>query len=366
MEYIIDPNYEYLIVIAIIGFLIFSSLRKQEGRLSIQKASSLFDYLCINKEMSNCIKALACLFVLMGHYGKYNNFEISDPWSVSKVMWLFSANIALVWFMFFSGYGLSLKDYSNQNLTKAWWSRVKKIYMPLFLTCTLAMILYIFLPSAEKANIGDAFIQFVPEPIYQFKNFGIAYLPSLSMALFGLFDWYVFCILIFYTIFYVSVFLSKHMVISQTIILAFLMVLYFLVALFVIGREHAQYYRYPWAFVLGHIVASYRKNSMTVNYGVVLLFILLLIMTKELMPFAGGFLAVLALMFFSAISRKYIVTSRLIIFIGSISYFFYLSHERIGFTLMLYTGFDSILFWILISICVSYVLKVGYDKIKIS
>lgn len=218
---------------------------------------------------------------------------------------------------------------------------------------------------AETTNISDTFIKFVPKPIYQLESFKIDYLPSLLMSLFGLFDWYVFCILIFYSIFFCSVFLSKLIAINQTIILSFLMVLYFFVALFVLGAEHAQYYRYPWAFVLGHIVATCKKNSMMVNYGVLALFVLLLTLTKEVMPFAAGFLAVLSLMFFSFVSRKYVVTSRFLLFIGSISYFFYLSHERIGFTLMLYSGLDSVLLWILITICVAYVLKVGYDKIKI-
>ena len=65
-------------------------------------------------------------------------------------------------------------------------------------------------------------------------------------------------------------------------------------------------------------------------------------------------MAVAIILICSLINIRYIVKSRVLVFMGTISYFFYLTHARIGYTLISYIGVYSILVWILITIVISY------------
>ena len=78
----------------------------------------------IDLQMSYVIKGLACLLILLGHYA---NMRISPNFSViSKIVWMFSSNVALTWFMFFSGYGMSLKRIKQGDYLSSWWNSVKE------------------------------------------------------------------------------------------------------------------------------------------------------------------------------------------------------------------------------------------------
>ena len=48
--------------------------------------------------MSQALKGIACVFILMGHWGQ-RKFDIDMPWGISKVVWQTTATTALVWFM---------------------------------------------------------------------------------------------------------------------------------------------------------------------------------------------------------------------------------------------------------------------------
>lgn len=101
----VQYDIEYIIILLILGLLFVFSLspRKSSGRIFI-----LFT---IDKKMSNAIKGIACVFVLMGHWATMRivNNDLHLGGAVSVVVYYLSANIALTWFMFFSGYGMSLK-----------------------------------------------------------------------------------------------------------------------------------------------------------------------------------------------------------------------------------------------------------------
>lgn len=294
----------------------------------------------VDKNFSTCIKGIACVFILLGHWGQRNNFDISMPWGISKIVWLTTANIALVWFMFFSGYGLSLKSIDNKDIFKVWWNRVKKIYMPLLLTCICATIL------------GLAF------------NFDLTNPIQLIKSTFGLFDWYVFCILIFYSLFYISLFISNKVKINQTAILTFLLIIYFLIAYRCFGAENAHWYRFPWAFLLGHVIAMNKMNKSKFNFICLLTLLLCFFSLQDILILSCSLLAVLSLGIFSYINRKYEFEGKALVFLGGISYFFYLAHIRIAYELLCQIGVKSILLWIFITILISYFLSFVYQYLR--
>lgn len=344
---------EYILVFLLMLIGIVGGVKK---RATLIDATSL-SLLAIDKKWTDVIKGIACVFVLMGHYGQ-RMFDYDMPLGVSKLVWFTTANIALCWFMFFSGYGLSLKDYSKAKIGSEWWKRAMKIYLPLLLVCVCSMLVYAILPDYGLENKWNMFTPY----IHMLHSFDPSFLPQVLRGTFGLFDWYVSCILIFYTIFYVSVYLSRKINVNHTILLAIFMLAYNVVAYFVFGWGSAHYFRYPWIFMLGHVVATYKKNNRLLNIGVLVIFaISTLIHDKiQLCCFASSIIGILV---FSYLSRKYEFSGRVMLTLGSISYFFYLSHVRIGYTLLAYLEVHSVFVWILISVAVAILLKKIYAAI---
>lgn len=68
--------------------------------------------------MSVGLKGISCILILIAHF--YNMYHWNDNHSISwlhfsKICGNFGANIALVIFMFISGYGLSKSHYKNET-----------------------------------------------------------------------------------------------------------------------------------------------------------------------------------------------------------------------------------------------------------
>ena len=97
--YFTESDLEFIVLIFTLILLFSLSLRKR-----IMKTSKGF--LEIDLDMSFVMKGLACILILMGHYVNLTDSFIAHG-KLSKFVYLTSANIGLVWFMFFSGYGLS-------------------------------------------------------------------------------------------------------------------------------------------------------------------------------------------------------------------------------------------------------------------
>ena len=76
-------------------------------------------------------------------------------------------------------------------------------------------------------------------------------------------------------------------------------------------------------------------------------------------------LGVAILYLLSFINSRYEMRGKAILWLGSISYFFYLAHVRLGYTLLTYTGINSIILWIAITTTISYLLYKLNSKIKI-
>ena len=70
---------------------------------------------------------------------------------------------------------------------------------------------------------------------------------SIIKNMLGWGDWYVACILMFYTIFYFAVYISCKYKLNTTILLAIFFCIYYIWAYFYYGPLEGHYYRYVWA-----------------------------------------------------------------------------------------------------------------------
>lgn len=97
---------------------------------------------------------------------------------------------------------------------------MKKVYLPLLLVCVIAMVLYAILPT--KFTLEESESLQVSKDIWYLHNFSPEYFGTLIYHILGWKDWYVFCIIIFYSFFYLSQYLSRKNPQNQTWIMCLL------------------------------------------------------------------------------------------------------------------------------------------------
>ena len=94
----IISDIEFILVLGLVFILFLKGLRKRTVPESIFR---------LDKSMSVGLKGFSCILILIAHF--YNMYHWNDNHSISwlhfsKICGNFSANIALVIFMFISGY----------------------------------------------------------------------------------------------------------------------------------------------------------------------------------------------------------------------------------------------------------------------
>ena len=132
-----------------------------------------------------------------------------------------------------------------------------------------------------------------------------------------------------------------------------MMMIYFIWAYNYYGLPAAHYYRYPWVFMLGHIIARWNKNPIKISLCVIGIFLLTEI-PCGLHYHLFSIMALSILVVVAFVNSKYEMKSKPLLFMGSISYFYYLCHERISCVLIAYTGIKSLLLWALVTIPIAY------------
>ena len=145
------PDIENIVILVVLLTLFFVGIKTKQERAII--TNTVWTYLTIDKNTSIALKGIACVFVLMGHYGTWllNTGIDCGAWSVTTMLTHTTANIALAWFVFFSGYGLSLKLYDKDKIGRVWIKRLEKLYFPLLYVCLCAVLIYWVLPYS---NLG--------------------------------------------------------------------------------------------------------------------------------------------------------------------------------------------------------------------
>lgn len=145
---------ESIIILLLLTILFVSGLKRQH-------VTHKFDY-SIDIRMSNMLKGIACIFILLGHFMSYY-YDHNPETLISKVIYASTANIALVLFMFISGYGLSCKFRLSTNecalisdkvIHKSLFDRLKKIISPFLIVVIVTHLLYLVLPTLEADYIA--------------------------------------------------------------------------------------------------------------------------------------------------------------------------------------------------------------------
>ena len=123
------------------------------------------------------------------------------------------------------------------------------------------------------------------------------------------------------------------------------------------GQTEAHWYRYIWAFLLGHIIARQDKVNKIFAFVVLMPFVLLILLENKFM-ILSYIIAICILYLISKLGKVYTVkVNAPLLFVGIISYFFYLVHIRIAWNIMIYLNNISLISWILISLIISYFLN---------
>lgn len=346
---------ENIVILLCIFILLLCGAKRRD--FSVVRNKSVWSLLLIDKKTSIVIKGIACVFVLMGHYGTWLINSEREVGIITTIVTHTTANIALTWFMFFSGFGLSLKIYENYQFLWSCVKRIRKIYLPLLYVCICASLLYLVVPYSEHLSGFSSWY----ENIHNIRK--ECWWP-LTFQVLGLSDWYVVCIIYYVLLLYLSAFISIKLKCNVSIVLGVLLLCYIVAAFFVYGPPQAHFYRYPWAFMLGHLVATHNNNVRWVNISLLLLFFLTWCLLDKISIFCF-IIALTLLASFSLITQRYDYNGRYLLLLGGISYFFYLSHQRIGWFLFLFLDFNytSVIGWVFITIICSILLDKGYNYI---
>lgn len=146
----------------------------------------------VDINISNCIRGIAAIFIMLGHY-------FADyPWYITI---FFSGHLWVAVFFFFSGYGLKYSYLNKDNyLDNFIWKKFKQIYLP-------------FLFAESVYTISSAIIS---ESISITNVYNIA-LSCLGLRLSNDSLWYIIEILVIYLLFYFSKKLLKNRLLSECI-----------------------------------------------------------------------------------------------------------------------------------------------------
>lgn len=83
---------EYIIIIVVLISVFFIGLKSR----SIEY-DKLYLPFVIDKQMAVALKGLACVLILLGHWGQ-RKFDVDMPWGVSKVVWNNRFSLVYVFF----------------------------------------------------------------------------------------------------------------------------------------------------------------------------------------------------------------------------------------------------------------------------
>lgn len=267
----------------------------------------------LSKPVTDCIKGLCILIIILHHI----SLQIYPP----RLMLPYTCfgHLAVSIFLFLSGYGLTMSKLNKKNYLNNFFSkRLSKVYFPFIVLNAVALIILYFIFN-EKFSISQVLL----------------YLSGLNLI--DSTQWFVISILLFYVVFYLCFkFLKPEVAPKIILVYAFT---YFLILIFF--RFGEWWYNTVFCFPIGVYIALYYNrfvDFMEKNYVAVCL--------SSLISFAfffylGHLIPTLFSFFFNTISSicfvfltlsflfKIKITSKPLLFVGSIAYEMYLIHMKI-------------------------------------
>ncbi len=209
----------------------------------------------VDINISNCIKGIAAIFIMLGHY------VMDYPWYITM---FFSGHLWVAVFFFFSGYGLKYSYQNKHNyLNNFILKKAKQIYLPFFIAESVyAVSLALISKSISISNIYNLL------------------LSCLGLRLSNGSLWYVVEILVIYFVFYLSKKLLKNRLLSEGIwiplYLAFLLFAvlndidtcwYISTLTFLIGYYYDLLYKFLYRFTKDTVLKALTVLLFTVIYS---------------------------------------------------------------------------------------------------
>lgn len=208
-----------------------------------------------------------------------------------------------------------------------------KVYLPLVAVCLLSIVVKCLLH----------------------RNPDISLLYVLGMRD----EWYVWCIIYFYLIFYVAYRIAGRLRIDATLVLTALMVVYFAFAYNFFGESQAHYYRFPLAFMAGHVAA---KETKGIESAIAIMIAMLTFFFIEFHYLKCYVIAFMVLYLLGVADKMCVVRRGILYKVGMVSYFFYLCHQRISQPMLDCAGIADCLLWIVLTALVAYAVSLAYKN----
>lgn len=327
MEGLTFMNIEPFIVYAVMAILFVTGFRKKDVSPELRSFT-------LDRQLSNAMKGLACVLVLVSHHRLLVMAEPGDV--ISKAVSYLCGiicNMGLVWFMAISGYGLTVSSSGRRITVAKLLGRYGKILFPVLFAGAIASLLFmVFNPHSSL--------------VASYRNWNEY--------------WYVWCILAFYMFFYLSLFIEQKYGLKKTYTLFAMLVAWYFATYFILGPSLQHYYRFTWAFFFGHVLACRDDRSAYALCAVSLLTFI----NQDYLGISSFVAGIGTMILASWLDKRYAYSGKIFLFLGSISYFFYLSHIRIGWVLENRLGTGDLIVWILVTILVSYTLDRIYKLLS--
>lgn len=311
-----------------------------------------------DREFSGILKGIACVMILSAHYEAMMHYDVHYPYFGIIARNLY-AYIGLVWFMFVSGYGLTMSKSKTENHFKACMKRCSKVLFPMVFVFVVSLILYFILPI--RFNETQMMQMAMPDELYVLHH--ISSLADIKYILLGSFRWYwyVWCILIFYIMFFLSDFLAIKAHVNKTSVLVCLLTTYYIFSFCVFGPTNANYYRLTGAFLFGHIMADWHKLAKIQRLPLIIVCFIPLV-NEDIYMVSSFILAIFVTWGLSNLNINYSFEGSTMLKLGSISYFFYLVHRRIAWVICCYLEITDLLAWIVVTILFASMLYWFYYR----
>lgn len=346
-------DYEHLLLLIILMALFILGLKKISAK-NIQKGFVL------DRSFSGALKGMAAVLILMGHYAQMKNgMDESNIMCMNWVVSWSTANIALVWFMFISGYGLTVSKKNITNHLDNAKKRLSKVFNPMLFVFVLSIVLYCVLPypytSAEARSLA------IPTEINMLPN---EIIDNIVYIIGGMFRWYWYpwCAIILYICYYIADYISSKHHFNKSWTLLIVLTIYYIVAFIVLGSSLAHYYRLVWSFFMGHLFVQW--NAQAKWQSVAMTFIALSTLIFEDIYIVISFVAsIVFIIVCSWLNKRYEFNNKYLLELGGLSYFYYLCHRRIVWPIMCSFGCHDLTVWCILSLLCSMLLLSIYSRI---
>lgn len=312
-----------------------------------------------NKEFLNSnqtlqMKGIFALFVILVHFSQ----RMGNPGPM--ILFKNPGYLAVGGFFFISGYGLySSYLKSNKDLFKKTIIRIGNIYKP-FIVITVVYVLIRTFYLENKYSLSDILLYIL----------NIKQIDPIT--------WYLFTMVCFYIMFYISYKYFKEK--KSEIVLFILSILYMIVAAY-LSKEKIWWYNTTFLFLTGVIFKKYEEkikkifiNREFILFGISTFLLALHIVLLKENVISQNIITLIFIFSFMLLNNKIKYNSKFFIYLGMISYEIYLVHMKIYHTIFSEKVFggrtgnlDFVLFFIiaiLISIALNYIADIKISSVK--